>query len=71
MAKKIIIGVGQTFSIYNTDNDLITRIKCVKDINYNDCRFCIFNETNTCDNMICNGCLRPDGINVHFEYIKL
>lgn len=71
MAKKIIIGVGETFSIYDSDNDLISRIKCVKDINHNDCRLCIFNKTDICDNMICNGFIRPDGIHVHFEYITL
>lgn len=70
MAKRIIIGVEQTFSMYNTDNDLITRIKCVKDIQYTNCNACIFNDTNTCDNMVCNGIIRPDGLNVHFEYIE-
>lgn len=71
MAKKIIIEVGQTFSIYDNDNDLISKVKCIKDINDNDCRYCIFNETIICDNMICNGHIRPDGLNIHFEYIRL
>lgn len=70
MAKKIIIGVEQTFSIYDTDNDLITRIKCVRDIHYNNCDTCIFNKSDTCNNMVCHKIIRPDGLSVHFEYIK-
>lgn len=71
MAKKIIIEVEQTFSIYNDDNNLISKVKCVKDIHHNDCRLCIFEKTNTCDNMICNEWMRPDRENVHFEYVEL
>lgn len=71
MAKKIIIEIGQTFSIHDSDNNLISKIKCVEDINHNDCRFCIFSRTNTCDNMICNELMRPDHTSVHFEYVEL
>ena len=70
MDNKIIIEVGQTFLVYNTDNDLVSKVKCVKDVSY-PCHSCIFNKTNTCDSMECNGVFRPDGIDVHFEYIEL
>lgn len=71
MAKRIIIDVEQTFSMYDTNNDLTVRIKCIKDIHYTNCHACIFNNTTICDNMVCNGIIRPDGINVHFEYVEL
>lgn len=71
MAKKIIIEVGQTFSIYDTDNNLISKVKCIEDVDAYACRRCVFHKTNTCDSMECNGTLRPDGTDVHFEYITL
>lgn len=71
MAKKIIIEVGQTFSIYDTDNILISKVKCVEDGNNYVCRNCVFHKTDTCDSMICNKTFRPDRENVHFEYVKL
>lgn len=69
MTKKIIIEVGQTFSIYDSDNGLISKVKCVEDTHDNDCKLCIFSRTNTCDNMICNDWMRPDNESVHFEYV--
>lgn len=71
MAKKIIIEVGQTFSIYDTDNNLISKVKCVEDGNDYACKNCIFHNTDADDCIECNGCIRPDGIDVHFEYVKL
>lgn len=71
MAKKIIIEVGQTFSIYDTDNNLISKVKCVEDVDAYACKSCIFYKTDICDSMECNGDFRPDGIDVHFEYIIL
>ena len=72
MAKKIIIEVGQTFSIYNYDNNLISKVKCVEDVNtLSACKSCVFHKTDTCDSMECNRTFRPDGIDVHFEYIVL
>lgn len=71
MAKKIIIEVGQTFSIYDTDNNLISKVKCVEDVDAYACRSCVFHNTDTHDIVECNGCIRPDGIDVHFEYVKL
>ena len=68
--RKIIIEAGQTFSIYNYDNDLISKVKCVEDGAY-ACKSCVFHKTYTCDNMECNGTFRPDGLDVHFEYITL
>ena len=71
MAKKIIIEVGQTFSIYHDDNNLISKVKCIED---NDnayvCRSCIFHKTDTCDHVECDGFFRPDGLDVHFKYIE-
>lgn len=69
MTKKIIIEVGQTFSIYNDDNS-ISKVECIEDDAY-ACNSCVFHKTNTCDSMECNGTLRPDGLDVHFEYIEL
>lgn len=71
MTKKIILEVGQTFSIYEYDNNLVSKVKCVEDIDAYACNSCVFRKTDTCDSMECNGDLRPDGIDVHFEYIKL
>lgn len=71
MAKKIIIEVEQTFSIYNDDNNLISKVKCIGDVDAYACRSCVFNKTDTCDNMECDGSIRPDGLDVHFEYITL
>lgn len=72
MTKKIIIEVGQTFSISDYDNDLVSKVKCVEDENETyPCKSCVFNKTDTCDSMECNGCLRPDDIDVHFEYVGL
>ena len=70
MTKKIIIEVGQTFSMYDFDNNLISKIKCIEDDAY-DCKSCVFYKNDTCNSMECNGCLRPDGIDVHFEYVTL
>lgn len=69
MTKKIIIEVRQTFSICN-DNNLISKVECIEDEDYG-CNNCVFHKTSTCDSMECNGCLRPDGLDVHFEYIIL
>ena len=71
MAKKIIIEVGQTFSICDTDNNLISKVKCVEDVEAYACKSCVFTKTDTCDNMECDGFFRPDGLGVHFEYITL
>ena len=71
MTKKIIIEVGQTFSIYSVDNNLISKVKCVENVDAYDCRSCVFNKTDTCDNMECDAFFRPDGIDVHFEYVEL
>lgn len=70
MTKKIIMEIGQTFSIDDDDNDLVSKVKCVED-KAHACKSCVFHKTDTCDSMECNGCLRPDGIDVHFEYIEL
>lgn len=71
MTKKIIIELGQTFSIYNYDNNLISKVKCIEDGDAYACTSCVFHKTDTCDSMECNGCLRPDDIDVHFEYVTL
>ena len=71
MAKKIIIEVGQTFSIYDTDNNSISKVKCVEDIDAYACKSCVFYKTFTCDRIECNGDIRPDGVDVHFKYIEL
>ena len=72
MAKKIILEIEQTFSIYDSDNNLISKVKCVEDSdNAYVCRNCVFHKTNICDNMECDGYIRPDGLDVHFEYITL
>lgn len=70
MTKKIIIEVGQTFSIYDSDNNVISKIKCIEDEAYG-CYSCIFHKTDTCNNIECDGFFRPDGIDVHFKYIGL
>lgn len=70
MAKKIIIEVGQTFSIYNTNDNSISKVNCVEDGSYH-CNGCIFHKTDTCNSMECDGFFRPDGIDVHFEYIGI
>lgn len=70
MAKKIIIEVEQTFSIYADDNNLISKVKCVEDGSHS-CNNCVFDKSDTCDSMECDGFFRPDGVDVHFEYIKL
>lgn len=67
---KIIIELGQTFSIYNDDDNLISKVKCIEDDAY-ACKSCVFMNTTTCDSIECNGCLRPDGTDIHFEYIGL
>lgn len=69
MAKKIIIEVGQTFSIYDYDNYSISKVKCVAD-DKKPCDICVFDKTDTCDIMECLKPFRPDGLDVHFEYIK-
>lgn len=71
MTRKIIIEVGQTFSIHNDDNNLISKVKCVEDVEAYACRSCVFTKTYICDNMECDGFFRPDGLDVHFEYITL
>lgn len=71
MAKKIIIEVGQTFSIYDDNNNLVSKVKCVEDVDAYACRSCIFYKTDTCDSMKCDRKFRPDGIDVHFKYITL
>ena len=71
MAKKIIIEVGQIFSIYDDDNNLISKVKCVEDIDAYACRSCVFHNTDTHDTIECSGYIRPDGLDVHFEYITL
>ena len=68
MSKKIIIEVEQTFSVHDVDNNLISKVKCVEDGNAYACENCIFHKTDTCDNIECNGHIRPDGLDVHFEY---
>lgn len=68
MSKKIIIEVDQTFSIYDDDINLISKVKCVEDIDAYACQSCVFHKTFTCDNIGCNGNQRPDGLDVHFEY---
>lgn len=68
MTKKIILEIGQTFSIYNDDNNLISKVECIEDDAY-PCKSCVFHKTITCDSMECNGSIRPDGLDVHFEYI--
>ena len=70
MAKKIILEVGQTFSIYDDDNNLISKVECVIDGSH-ACKSCIFYKTDTCNGVECIGCVRPDGLDVHFEYVKL
>ena len=71
MTKRIIIEVEQIVSTYNDDNDLIQKVKCIKDIDTNACKSCVFHKTDTCANVECDKSFRPDGLDVHFEYIEL
>ena len=70
MSKRIIIEIGQTFSIYDDNNNLISKVKCVKDVNSYGCKSCVF-ETSTCNSIECDRTFRPDGVDVHFEYVTL
>lgn len=69
MDKQIIIEVGQIVSIYDCNKHLISKIKCVKD-NKLSCHKCIFDKTTACNSIECFKMHRPDGLNVHFEYVK-
>lgn len=71
MSKKIIIETGQTFSIYDDDNNLISKVECVEDVDAYACQSCVFHKTFTCDSIECNGVCRPDGLDVHFKYVEL